>query len=144
MIMPVTTGWLFDAYPVGPRMVFWIKARDGSAVRATDDWAHSIYVGCDNTQELVALAKTEDVADLVSSWRLVNKRERITEFQERQVLQLTLKDSAKALTLGRMIESQSKFSQFRLYNVDVLPAQSYFYEHDLFPLALCDFTQDKG
>ena len=45
------TGWLFDAYPVGPRMVFWIKTADGSMVRVTDDWSHSIYVGCDDTQE---------------------------------------------------------------------------------------------
>ncbi len=138
------TGWLFDAYPVGPRMVFWIKTLNGNAVRITDDWAHSIYVGCNNTEELMALAKSDAVTELVSSCQIVNKRERITEFHQRQVLRLTLKDSARALTLGKRIESLSKFGQFRLYNVDVLPAQSYFYEHDLFPLALCEFTQGNG
>ena len=32
----------------------------------------------------------------------------------------------------------SKFGKYRLYNVDLLPAQSYFYEHNIFPLAFCE------
>jgi len=30
-----------------------------------------------------------------------------------------------------------RFGQSRLYNVDILPEQSYFYEHDVFPLMKC-------
>ena len=143
--MTAVTGWLFDAYPAGPRMVFWIKTAQGSTVRVTDDnWTHSIYVGSDNAHELEALAETDAVKELVSRWALVDRREKITDNLESSVLQLVLKDSAKALMLGRRIESKGRFGQFRLYNVDVLPAQSYFYEHDLFPLALCDFSQEKG
>jgi hypothetical protein len=45
-----TTGWLFDAYPKGDRMIFWIKQeKDGKIVRLEDNsWSHSIYVASDN------------------------------------------------------------------------------------------------
>ena len=39
------SGWLFDAYPVNDKMVFWIKQEKESAVtiRLEDDvWTHSI------------------------------------------------------------------------------------------------------
>ena len=36
------------------------------------------------------------------------------------------------------------FGKYRLYNVDLPPAQAYLYEHNLFPLALCDVYYDKN
>src|SRR5919197_686170 len=36
----------------------------------------------------------------------------------------------------------SKFVKYRIYNVDLLPAQSYLYEHDIFPLAFCEVHND--
>ncbi len=45
-----------------------------------------------------------------------------------------------ASSLARKIEKlnkNNKFGNIRLYNVDLPPAQSYFYEHDIFPLAFC-------
>lgn len=53
-----------------------------------------------------------------------------------------------AQALAKQIMLHGKFGQFRLYNVDVMPAQSYFYEHDIFPLAFCEVkvnsTRDGG
>jgi hypothetical protein len=52
------------------------------------------------------------------------------------VLKLALIDPTKAVILARIIESiygHNSFCKVKLYNVDLLPAQSYFYEHDVFP-----------
>ncbi|MFL6347182.1 MAG: hypothetical protein ACJ72X_02665, partial [Nitrososphaeraceae archaeon] len=64
----------------------------------------------------------------------------ITDVTKSDVLKLTLLDSTKALTLARKIETlqSSKFVKYGIYNVDLLPAQSYFYEHNTFPLAFCE------
>jgi hypothetical protein len=41
----VIKGWLFNAYPLGNRMVFWMKQEREYPVRPEDNWwSHSIYV----------------------------------------------------------------------------------------------------
>jgi DNA polymerase elongation subunit (family B) len=40
------------------------------------------------------------------------------------------------LTLARKIETLD--GGCRVYNVDILPAQSYLYEHNVFPIAFCE------
>ncbi|HET6779869.1 MAG TPA: DNA polymerase domain-containing protein, partial [Nitrososphaera sp.] len=57
--------------------------------------------------------------------------------------QLTLSDASKAASLANVIEDIDAHDQFRLYNVDILPSQAYFYEHDLFPLAKCKVDARK-
>ena len=49
-------------------------------------------------------------------------------------MKLTLLDPTKALALARKIETleSSKFGKYRIYNVDLLPTQSSFYEHNIF------------
>ncbi|MFZ0514876.1 MAG: hypothetical protein WAM14_24955 [Candidatus Nitrosopolaris sp.] len=45
------SGWLFDAYPLNDKMVFWIKQEKDSAatIRIEDDiWTHSIYAASDD------------------------------------------------------------------------------------------------
>jgi hypothetical protein len=45
----MTSGWLFDAYPLDNKMIFWIKQEDGNVIRLEDNnWSHSIYVAADN------------------------------------------------------------------------------------------------
>ena len=59
----------------------------------------------------------------------------------RTVLELKLSDSTKALTLARKIETfdgNYNFGRFRIYDVDLLPTQSYFYGQNIFPLAFCE------
>jgi len=39
------SGWLFDAYPLDNKMIFWAKQENGNTVRLEDNtWSHSIYV----------------------------------------------------------------------------------------------------
>jgi DNA polymerase, archaea type len=137
------TGWLFDAYPQGDRMVFWIKQEeDGRAIRLEDRWSHSIYVASDSKQDLdsVLVTKDEDVRSFIKHYEFVHRYEKITDITNSKVLKLTLTNSSKAQQLAKHIMLSGRFGQLRLYNVDVLPAQSYFYEHGIFPLAFCKVT----
>ena len=82
---------------------------------------------------------------LVSCYEFTNRYERITDSKKSEVLKLELLDSTKATALAKIIETyKNVFGKYRLYNVDLSPAQAYLYEHDLFPLALCDIYYDKN
>lgn len=139
--MTSVAGWLFDVYPQGDKMVFWIKREDGRTIRLEDNrWSHSIYVAADNEQELMTLIKEDPT---VKDYEFVEKYEKITDNSKSEVLKLTLIDSAQAEALAKRIMLSSRFGEFRLYNVDLLPAQAYYYEHDLFPLAFCQVAANK-
>jgi DNA polymerase-2 len=141
----VIKGWLFDAYPLDNKMVFWIKQENGNTIRLVDNcWSHSIYVASDyiNKSELEKLILKQQQegnnSELIKNYEFISKYEKITDIRRSDVLKLTLLDPTKALTLARRIERFDKFGKLRLYNVDLLPAQSYFYDHDIFPLAFCE------
>src|SRR5215467_2635250 len=139
------SGWLFDAYPLNDKMVFWIKQEKENAatIRLEDDiWTHSIYAASDDKTILnsILVAKDKRVSNLVKYCEFKSHYERISDTTTSKVLKLSLFDSTKALLLARMVEStygNNNFCKIRLYNVDLLPSQSYFYEHDIFPLAYC-------
>jgi DNA polymerase elongation subunit (family B) len=141
-----TTGWLFDAYPQSDRMVFWIKqGKDDKIVRLEDNsWSHSIYVASDNKHDLASVAKDKRVSSFIKHHEFVKKYEKITDKTKSEVLKLTLTDSSQAQQLAKHIMLDGRFGQLRPYNVDVLPAQSYFYEHGIFPLAFCEVTTSGG
>jgi DNA polymerase I len=145
-ITTTTTGWLFDAYPQSDRMVFWIKQeKDDKIVRLEDNsWSHSIYVASDNKHDLASVAKDKRVSSFIKHYEFVKKYEKITDKTKSEVLKLTLTDSLQAQQLAKRIMLDGRFGQFRPYNVDVLPAQSYFYEHGIFPLAFCEVTTSGG
>jgi DNA polymerase, archaea type len=136
------SGWLFDAYPLDNKMIFWIKQENGNTIRLEDNsWSHSIYVVSDNNNNnYTDLLKSIQYDDLVKGYEFESRYERIIDGIKADALKLNLADSTKALTLARKIETlkSSKFGMYRLYNVDLLPAQSYFYEHNIFPLAFCE------
>ena len=123
-------------------MIFWIKQeKDGKIVKLEDNsWSHSIYVASDNKHNLASLAKDERVSSFIKCYEFVKKYEKIIDKTKSDVLKLTLTDPLQAQKLAKCIMLGGRFGQFRPYNVDVLPAQSYFYEHDIFPLAFCQVT----
>jgi DNA polymerase I len=131
-------GWLFDSYPLKDKMVFWIRNDEGHTVRLEDVWTPSIYVGADSSAELETLQNNPAVQHYTKSSRYVSKYERITDHAQGTVLELTLADSGKVQALANVIEDIDVHNNFRLYNVDILPPQAYFYYHDIFPLAKCN------
>lgn len=130
-------------------MIVWIKQENGNTIRLEDNWSHSIYVAADNKVDLKSLISAakgkendnEDISSLIKEYEFTSRYERITDIKESEVLKLTLSDSSRAITLARRIEEiGAKFGKLRVYNADLLSAQSYFYEHDLFSLAFCEAT----
>ncbi len=133
------TGWILDVYPQHDGMACWIRRHDGSAVKLKDQsWAASIYVAANDIGDLNAVLKDKDAMQHVRRHQFVCRQEKIIDKAKSVVLKLTLIDSAKVSLLARRIERLGgKFGRLRLYNVDLLPAQSYFYQHSIFPLAYC-------
>lgn len=132
-------GWLLDAYSSEGRMVFWVKQENGKTIKLESSWTPSIYVATDNKQDLLAILQDPDLlSPLTRAHEIVSRRERVTDREKSEVLRLELSKSSVATRLAERIELLGPFGKFRLYNVDLLPAQSYFYEHELFPLAYCE------
>lgn len=136
-------GWLFDAYPLRDKMVFWIKDANDHIVRLEEYWTPSIYVGSDNKSNLETLRNNQAVKHYIKSSNYVSRRERIRDHDESMVLEVTLADSSKVMSLANAIEDIDVHDKFRLYNVDILPPQAYFYQHDIFPLAKCKIDVQK-
>lgn len=134
-------------------MIIWMKlAHDKyKTIRLEDKWTHSIYVASNDKSDLKSLVDKinghdSDFASLIKDYELIPRYERITDSIRTEVLKLRLLDSTRALDLARKIETHhgnNKFGRLRLYNVDLLPVQSYFYEHNIFPLAFCEVHESS-
>jgi DNA polymerase, archaea type len=132
------SGWLFDAYALNGRMIFWIKKDNSSTTIRLEDksWNHKIYVASEKSL-LKSVIENNEILSMVKEYHFISKYELITDTKKSQVLELELKDPTYSLKLAKKIEKMGRFGQSRLYNVDILPEQSYFYEHDIFPLIKC-------
>src|SRR3989442_10944899 len=104
----MTSGFLFDSYPVGSTMVSWIKNED-TITRIEDNWTPSIYVACDDKSELEKLSCSKRILSYIISAQQVKRFEKVTDQEKSTVLQLQLKDSNSILHLAKTIESLSPF-----------------------------------
>ncbi|MFZ0367015.1 MAG: DNA polymerase domain-containing protein, partial [Nitrososphaeraceae archaeon] len=138
------SGWLFDAYAKNDKMVFWIRQSNGETIRLVDDWCHPIYVATDEHLLFEQILTSEDIVKHISSSEIVQKYENLTDSKESMVLQIRLKDSNSAAKVASKIEKKFSFGKIRLYNVDVLPAQTYFYEYGIFPTCYCHINTNKS
>jgi DNA polymerase I len=141
-------GWILDLYTDGPgKIVVWLKLEDGGVRRLVDRWMPSIFVASDSRADLADIGGDEGGSRWrefgVSGSRLVTRYERVTDRRETQVLELVVDDARKVAGLAERIERSKPFGTYRLYNVDVPPEQSYLYERDLFPLALCEVSERR-
>jgi DNA polymerase, archaea type len=57
---------------------------------------------------------------------------------------LKLTTWSKNSKVANTIEKMNGYKGFRLYNVDLLPEQQYFFEHDIFPLGFFEITDDSS
>jgi len=125
-------GWLFDVYPLNDKMILWIKNK--KTYRLEINWTPSLYVASDAKPKLDKLLKNSEIISLIKNYKWTNKTEKVHDVCESKVLQLSVKQSSDLLKLGQTIDGLDEFGMYRLYNVDVPPAQTFLYENDLFPL----------
>ncbi len=125
-------------------MVVWVKTRDGRCVRFADTWRRSIYVASDDASDLKYLSQRPEIKPLVFDVGFEQRVERITDFASSQVLKLTLRDMRRAERLAEAVERLADWGIYRIYNADLMPAQVYLYEKDLFPFAYVRAEQNSG
>ena len=133
------SGWLFDVYPLGDRMILWIK--NTTMHKLTIEWSPSLYVAS-SKENLERLQRHSKISNHIKESHLVKKTERVSDAHQSTVLQIMVKSPKDMIGLAKKIESLEKFGTYRLYNVDIPPEQSYLYENDLFPLGQYQI-QDK-
>ncbi len=128
----MTIGWLFDVYSLHDRIILWIKNK--KMRRIEKGWTPSLYVSSQNRYKLEKLLKNPQLESFIKNAEWVERIEKVSDLGKSKVLKLTIKNSFELVRLAKMIEELDNFGVYKLYNVDVPPEQSYFYEYDLYPL----------
>jgi DNA polymerase elongation subunit (family B) len=131
-------------------MIFWIRLNNSDLkdknnyryVRIEEKWQNYFYVASNNISELEQLVQNDSISSLIGSHDFVTKSETITDIKKSTVLKLAT--LCKNLKLANIIERMNGYKDFRLYNVDLLPEQQYFFEHDIFPLGFFEITNDSS
>lgn len=111
-------------------------------VRIEEKWQNYFYVASNNISELEQLVQNDSISSLIGSYDFVTKSETITDIKKSTVLKLAT--LCKNLKLANIIERMNGYKDFRLYNVDLLPEQQYFFEHDIFPLGFFEITNNSS
>ena len=135
-------GWILDIYPGrAGEMVIWLKTGDGHSIRLTDKWYNSIYVACDEESGLEYLLQRREIQYFIHDTTFVQRRENVTDYDKKKVLKIRLGEADDATKIAEIIESLASFSYYRLYNADLLPAQTYMFDKGLFTLAYVNFEK---
>ncbi len=141
---PKIRGWIFDVYPsnVG-EMAVWIISENGQRIRLTDKFQPQIYVS----------GKKEDVEKLVgciysnpdiANWNFVYKFAQPTDAEKSRVLEITLKDCRRVSSLTNQILKIGDYLRLEVHNCDLRGDRTYFFTHDLFPLAFLEVETSKS
>ncbi len=111
-------------------------------VRIEEKWQNYFYVASDNISKLEQLVQDNNILSSISSYEFVKRSETITDTKKSTVLKLSI--FSKNLKLANTIEKMNGYQDCRLYNVDLIPEQKYFFDHDTFPLGLFEVTDDNS
>lgn len=116
-------------------MTFWIKTSDGNAVKLRDrDWHAKIYASGSAAEDPDYVYSKVKSSGLVRSIDFSRKKKSILDSGSSTVLEITLNKADGINKLAKLLQSNFRNpSTFKLYNVDVMPEQQYFYEHEIFP-----------
>ncbi len=143
-ISPKIRGWIFDVYPTSVgEMAVWVISEHGQRIRLTDKFQPKIYVSGqkENVERLVGRIYSNPE---IAHWNFVYKYANPTDFEKSRVLEITLKDCRKVSSLTRQILRIGDFSRYEVHNCDLHGDRSYFFTHDLFPLAFLEVEALKS
>ena len=137
-------GWILDAYPSNEgEITVWIISESGQRIRLTDNFQPKIYVSSkqDNIEPLIGkLYNSTDVA----KWGFAYKYAQPTDAEKTKVLELTLKDCRRTMTLTNIILRLGDYMRYQVSNCDLKGDRAYFFSHDIFPLALVEAKVEKS
>ena len=128
-------------------MIFWIRLKNfpdnkKRYIRIEEKWQNYFYVASDNISKLEQLVQNDNILSSISSYEFVKRYETIIDTKKSIVLKLSM--DGKNLKLANTIEKMNGYQDCRLYNVDLIPEQKYFFDHDIFPLGLFEVTDGNS
>ena len=128
-------------------MIFWIRLKnfpdnEKRYIRIEEKWQNYFYVASDNISKLKQLVQNDNILSSISSYEFVKRYETIMDTKKSIVLKLSM--YGKNLKFANTIEKMNGYQNCRLYNVDLIPEQKYFFDHDIFPLGLFEVTDDNS
>ncbi len=130
-------GWLLSADFDKDYLKIWIKKKeDGQTVFAYQKYIPSFYAqpkrhfSMDRAQDL--LSQHPHVKEIELCKRYVS----VSDKEKTDVLRVW-PDSPR--NFKKIVRDVDEMEHFKLFNIDVPITQTYFYENDLFPTALCEF-----
>jgi len=137
-------GWILDVYPseLGEFAV-WIIAENGLRLRLTDSFKPKTYVS-GKEDGLHRLASQFLYDDAVVSWDFVQRRANATDSEESTVVEVTLKDCRMSPSFTRRVLKSGRYLQYQVFNCDLKHEQLYFYNRDVFPLALVEIESENA
>ena len=137
-------GWILDVYPSAlGGFAVWIIAENEERLRLTDSFKPKIYVsGKEEGLERLASQFLYDGA--VVSWDFVQRHAKATDSEESRILEVTLKDCRTSPSFTRRVLKSGRYLQYNVFNCDLKHEQLYFYDHDIFPLALVEVESENA
>jgi DNA polymerase elongation subunit (family B) len=126
-------------------MTVWMKALDGKTIQLKDStWRAKIYASGEACDDPKYLESRVSSYGLIHSTKYAYKKADFFTRESSRVLEIELEDAHKIKKLAEVLEETFQNSNsLKLYNVDLLPEQQYFYEKDLFPLAYVEIDADQ-
>ncbi len=140
---PKIRGWIFDVYPsnIG-EMAVWIISENGQRIRLTDKFQPKIYVSGVKEDQEKLVGKIYSNSD-IANWNFVYKYVQPTDSEKSRVLEITLKDCRKVSSLTNQILKMGDYMRLEVHNCDLRGDRTYFFTHDLFPLAFLEVENLK-
>ena len=126
-------------------MTAWVKTPDGKAIQLKDsNWRAKIYASGIACEDPDYLSSRVSSYGLIHSIKYAYKRDNIFRKKNSRVLEIELEDARRIRKLAEVLEEAfPNPDALKLYNVDVLPEQQYFYEKELFPLAYVEADAEE-
>ena len=136
-------GWILDAYPSNEGEIsVWIISEAGQRIRLIDSFHPKIYVS--SKQECIdpLIGKLYNNPDVLK-WDFAFKYAQPTDSEKSKVLELSLRDCRRTMTLTNNILRLGDFMRYQVSNCDLKGDRAYFFSHDIFPLAFVEVKVEK-
>ena len=135
---PKIRGWIFDVYPANVgEMAVWIISENRQRIRLTDKFQPNIYVS-GKKEDLEKLVGCIYSNENIANWSFVYKYANPIDAEKSRVLEITLKDCRKVSSLTNQILKLGDYLTYEVHNSDLRGDRTYFFVHDLFPLAFLE------
>jgi DNA polymerase-2 len=138
--MSILTAWLFDVYPSAEGITLWFIDRNGRSHRCMARFTPSfyLYLNENDRKRMPVLSKRCPVP---IAWQMTSRNE-LFSGQSLDVVRIAVHNPMRFREAVWYFEQF--FPPFVFYDCDILPAQLFLYDKDLFVLAYGDYEIDAN